>query len=95
MAGMSFAGIDDALELRIGQVAGGEEADRQIGPVGGAGKGNCGHRGRLHELGRVRLRVRDPDRLQRIAFVETRGQKRRTGRRPFAGLVREFGDVPG
>ena len=70
MAGMGFAGINDALELRVGEDAGGEESRRQIRPVGGAGRGNRGHRGRLHELGRVRPRVRDPDRLQRVAFVE-------------------------
>ena len=31
MAGMGFAGVDHALELRVGQDAGGEQSRRQIG----------------------------------------------------------------
>ena len=92
MAGMRLAGIDHALELRVRKDAGGEQARRQIRPVRGAGRGDRGHRARLHELGRVRPRVRDPDRLQRVAFVEARGQPRRTGRRPFAEMLWASGE---
>ena len=59
MAGMRFAGIDDALELRVRQDAGGEQARRQMRPVGGAGRGDRGHGGRLHELGRMRRGARE------------------------------------
>ena len=54
MAGMRFAGIDHALELRVRQDAGREQPRRQMRPVGGAGRGDRGHGGRLHELGRMR-----------------------------------------
>ena len=39
MAGMRFAGIDDAFELRVRQDAGGEKARRQMRPVGRAAAG--------------------------------------------------------
>ena len=37
MAGMSFAGIDHALELRVGQDAGRQQPRRQMRPVAGRG----------------------------------------------------------
>ena len=72
MTGMRLAGIDDALELRVREDPGGEEAGRQMRPVRGAGRGDRGHGGRLHELGRVRRGVGDVDRLQRVALIEAR-----------------------
>ena len=93
MTGMRLAGIDHALELRVGQDIGGEQPRRQMWPIRGAGRGDRGHRGRLHELGGVRPRGRDPDRLQRVAFIEARGQTGGTGGRPVAGLVSEFDEI--
>ena len=43
MTGMRLAGIDDALELRVREDAGGEEARRQMWAVAGAGRGDRGH----------------------------------------------------
>ena len=72
MAGMRLAGIDDALELRVRQDAGREQARRQMRPIARAGRGDGGHGRRLHEPGRMGLRVGNPDRLKRIALVEGR-----------------------
>ena len=93
MAGMRLAGIDDALELRVGQDAGREQPRRQMRPIGRAGRGDRGHGGRLHELGRMRPRVGNPDRLQRIALVEARGEPCDRGGRPVAGLVGELDEI--
>ena len=92
MAGMGFAGINDAFELRVGQDPGREQAGRQMRPVRGAGRGDRRHGGRLHEHGRMRLRAGKMDRLQRVGFVETGGE---TGfaRRPFPGLIGELDGV--
>ena len=89
---MGVAGIDHALELRVGQDAGRQQPRRQMRPVGGTGRGNRRHGGRLHEFRRVRFRVRNADRLQRIAFVKAGGEAR-FARRPVAGFVGEFGDI--
>ena len=62
-----------------------------IWPVGGAGRGDRGHRRRLHQLGRVRLRLGEMDRLQRIAFVEASAEVRRG--RPVAGFIAELGSI--
>jgi hypothetical protein len=93
MAGMRLAGIDDTLELRVREDAGREQAQRQMRAVGGAGRGDRGHRGRLHELGRVWQRVRDPDRLQRIAFVKAGRKANGCVGRPDAGLVGKLGKI--
>ena len=90
MAGMRLPGIDDAFELRVGQEAALDKARRQERLVGRARRRDGGHRGRLHELGRMRLRAGDAQGLQRIAFVERGGQASALGRRPVAGLVGEF-----
>ena len=90
MAGMRFAGIDDAFELRVRQEAALDKARRQERLVRRARRRNGGHRGRLHEPGRMRLRPGDAQGLQRIAFVERGGQASALGRRPRAGLVGEF-----
>ena len=74
MAGMRFAGIDRAFALRVRQNCSGQQTRRQMRPVGRARRRHGGHGGRLHELGRMRLRAGNMDRLQRIGFVETGGQ---------------------
>ena len=93
MAGMRLAGIDDALELRVREDAGGEEARRQMRPVGGAGRRDRGHGGRLHELRRVRRGVGDVDRLQRVALIEAGGEASGRARRPVAGLIGELDEI--
>ena len=74
MAGMRFAGIDRALELRVRQNGGGRAGAAANAGGRRAGRRDRGHGGRLHELGRMRLRAGNMDRLQRIAFVEAGGQ---------------------
>ena len=82
MAGMGLAGIDDALELGVGQQAVGDDIGRQMRPVAGLGRRDRGHRGRLHEPGRMRLRSGNTDRLKRVAFIERVGDAAALGRRP-------------
>ena len=43
MTGMRLAGINDALELRVREDAGRDEAGRHVRPVAGAGRGDGGH----------------------------------------------------
>ena len=68
MAGMRLAGIDDALKLRVGEDCSCEQARRQMRAIGGTRRRDRGHGGRLHKLRRMRLRAREMDRLQRVAF---------------------------
>ena len=90
-AGMRLARIDDAFELGIGQQPVGDDGGRQMRAVGRLRRGDRGHRGRLHEPGRVRLRARNADRLQRVAFVERLADAGTpTARRPVAGLIGEL-----
>ena len=50
IARMGFAGIDDALELGVGQQAIGHYRRRQMRPIAGLGRRDRGHGGRLHEF---------------------------------------------
>ena len=52
---MGLAGIDDALELGVGQQAVGDDVRRQMRPIAGLGRRHRRHGGRLHELGRMGL----------------------------------------
>ena len=72
-AGMRLAGIDHAFELGVGQQAVGDDGRRQMRAIGGLGRRDRRHRGRLHEPGRMRLRSGNADRLKRVAFVERLG----------------------
>ena len=87
---MRFAGIDDAFELGVRQQAVGDEVRRQMRPVGRLGRRDRGHRRRLHELGRMRLRAGNTDRLQSVFFIERIGEAPALGRRPVDGLVGEL-----
>ena len=95
MARMRLTGIDDALELGVREDASRDQARRQVRPVARRRRRDRRHRGRLHELRRMRLRLRDTDRLQRVAFVEARRQPAGSalGGFPVAGLIGELGDV--
>ena len=90
MAAMGLAGIDDAFELGVGQEAIGDDVGRQVRPIGRLRRRDRGHRGRLHELGRMRLRTGDADRLQRVCLIERIGQAAALGRRPVDGLIGEL-----
>ena len=62
--GMRLAGIDDAFKLGVRQDAVGDDVRRQMRPIGWLWRRDRGHRRRLHELGRMRLRAGNADRLQ-------------------------------
>ena len=88
--GMRLAGIDDALELRVGQQAVGDDVRRKVRPIGRLRRRDRRHRGRLHQLGRMRLSAGNADRLKCIVFVERLGDPAALGRRPVDGLIGEF-----
>ena len=67
---MRLAGIDDAFELGVRQQAVGDNVRRQMRPIGRLGRRDRGHRRGLDELGRMRLRAGNTDRLQAIFFIE-------------------------
>ena len=90
---MRLAGIDDAFELRVGQQPIGDDAGRQMRPIARLRRRDRSHRGRLHQPGRMRLRARNADRLQGVAFVERLADAAALGRRPVAGLVGELDGV--
>ena len=90
MAAMGLAGIDDAFELGVGQQAVRDDTGGQMRPIARLGRRDRGHRGRLHELGRMRLRAGNADRLQRVAFIERLGDAAALGRLPVDGLIGEF-----
>jgi hypothetical protein len=70
MIAVRLAGIDDALELGVGEDPRRKQARRQVRLVGRMQGRHRGHGDRLHQPGRMRSGVRDPDRLQPIALVE-------------------------
>jgi len=90
---MRLAGIDDALTLGVGQDAARQQARRQLRAVSGTRRRDRGHSSRLHQPGRMRLRARNVDRLQRVAFIEACGETRGWVRAPVTRFVGEFGDV--
>ena len=73
IVGMGLAGIDDAFELGVREQAVGDDVRRQMRPIGRLGRRDRGHGGRLHELGRMRLRAGNTDRLQRVFLIERIG----------------------
>ena len=87
---MGLAGIDDGFELGVGQQAVGDDVRRQMRPIGGLRRRDRRHRGRLHELGRMRLGAGNTDRLQAVFFIERIGDAAAFRRRPVDGLVGEF-----
>ena len=83
MAGMGFAGIDDAFELRVGQDAVVDKARRQMRPVGRAcGGATEAIAADCTSLVGCGFAPANADRLQRIAFIERVGQAAALGRRP-------------
>src|SRR5205085_6460768 len=88
--GMRLAGIDDALKLGVGQDAIRHDIGRQMWPVRRLRRCDRGHRGGLHEFGRMRMRVRNTDRLQRVFLIKRVGESSAFRRRPLDRLVGEF-----
>ena len=89
--GMRLAGIDDALELGVRQDAIGDNVGRQMRPIGWLWRRDGSHRRRLHELGRMRLRAGNADRLQRIGLIKRIGDLAGIRGRPVDRLVGDFG----
>jgi hypothetical protein len=90
MACMGLAGIDHALEFRIGQKEIGDQPHRQTWLVGGFGRCHGGHGRRLDEPGRMRLRSGNTDRLQGATCIKRIGDATALGRLPLDGLGGEF-----
>ena len=65
-----FARIDDGFELGVGEERFVDEAARQERPVGGNRRFHRRHGRRLHELRRMRARIRDVDRLHLIGLIK-------------------------
>jgi hypothetical protein len=86
---VGLAGIDDALELGVGQQAVGNYARRQMRPIAGLGRRDRGHGGRLHQPRWVSLRSRNTDRLEYVSFIK-RICDASALRRPVNRLVGEF-----
>ena len=87
---MGLAGIDDAFELGVGQQAVRDDIGGQVRPIAGLGRRHRRHRRRLHQLGGMRLRAGNTDRLQSVFFIERLGDAAALGRRPVDGLIGEF-----
>ena len=70
---MRLAGIDDALELGVRQDAVRDDIGWQMWSIGRLWRRDGGHGCRLHELGRMRLRAGDADRLQCVSLIKRIG----------------------
>ena len=90
MIRMGFAGIDDGFELGVGQNAVGDDAGGERRPIAWLRRCDRGHRRRLDQLGRVRLRAGNPDRLKPVFLINGVGQPATLGRRPVDGFIGEF-----
>ena len=93
MSAMGFAGVDDALELRVGKQPRLDDGLWQMRPIGGFWRRDGSHGGGLHERRRMRLRALDHDRLHRIGLIEPGAERVRPRRFPIPGLVGEFDDL--
>ena len=90
MAGVRFARINHALDLRTRQHAFGEVMGQDVRPITGPGRRDRGHRGGLDEFGRMVGRAGDAQRLEAIVLVERVGHPGRGIAFPVDGLVGEF-----
>ena len=91
MAAMGLAGIDDALELGIGQQPIGDDVGRQAWPISGLGRRHRSHRRGLHEPRRMRARTFDANRLQAVRLIQRLGEAAVLGRLPVDGLIGQLG----
>ena len=88
---MRLAGIDDALDLGVRQNAVRDDIGWQMWSVGRLWRRDGSHGRRLHEFGRMRLRARDADRLQRVSFIKRIGDLAGIRGHPVDWLVGDFG----
>ena len=88
---MRLAGIDDALELGVRQDAVRDDIGWQMRPIGRLWRRDRGHRRGLHELGRMRLRAGNADRLQCVGLIKRIGDLAGIAGRPVDWLVGDFG----
>ena len=65
-------------------------AGRQMRPIARLRRRDRGHRRRLHEPGRMRLRSGNADRLKSVVLIERLGDPAALRRRPVDGLIGEF-----
>ena len=87
---MRFASINDALELGVRQDAVRHDIGRQMWSIGRLWRRDGGHGCRLHELGRMRLRTRDADRLQCVSLIKRIGDLAGIRGNPVDWLVGDF-----
>jgi hypothetical protein len=73
---MRFTRVDHGLQLRVGQQAIAQDGSGQFRAVGRFWGRDRGHGRRLHQLGRVRFRAGDVDRLQAEGLVDRIRQAR-------------------
>lgn len=88
---MRFAGIDDAHELGVREDAVRYDIGWQMRSVGWLWRYDGGHGCRLHELGRMRLRARDANRLQCVSLIKRVGDLAGIRGDPVDWLVGDFG----
>ncbi|CDN96334.1 hypothetical protein BN949_05511 [Agrobacterium tumefaciens] len=93
IAGMGFAGIDDAFELGVGKIAADDDALRQMWTIAWLWWCHRGHRERLDQRVRMRFCVRDVDRLEPVGFVDAVSSARLILRLDVPQLVGEFNDL--
>lgn len=93
ISAMGFARVDHGLKLRVGEQTVARHGGREFGAVGGFQGRNGRHRRRLHQLGRVRGRPGDVDRLQPEGLVNRIRQTR--GAEIVRCLAQSVGEVFG
>ena len=86
---MGFAGIDDALELRVGEEPQLDDALGEMRPIGGSWRRDRRHGGGLHECRRMRARAVDRNRLHGVGLIEPGAERASFGRFPLAQLIGE------
>ena len=87
---MRLTGINDALDLGVRQETIRDKVDQEMRSVGRLWRRDGGHGCRLHELGRMRLRARDADRLQCLSLIKRIGDLASIRGNPVDRLVGDF-----
>src|SRR3546814_1625117 len=79
---MGLAGIDDAFELGVGEQAVRDDGRREMRAVARLGRRDGRHGRRLDQPRRMRLGIRDADRLEGVALIERLADAPGFGGRP-------------
>ena len=90
ISAVRFAGVDDALELGVGEQAIGNEVARKMWLIGRLRRRHRGHGGGLHEPGRMGLRSGNTNRLKRVSFIKRIRDSVAFRRLPVDGLISEL-----